>query len=74
VPDEVIADKIACGLLPRDTPLKAFIGKGSGGDCDGCGKPITRHQIEHEMDFPGDRTVYMHAGCAEIWGQATGNL
>ncbi len=67
----VILDKIAAGLLPRETPLKVWAGRGRGRVCDGCERQITADEVEHELDFSGGRTLRLHAACSDIWRRAT---
>jgi hypothetical protein len=54
-----IRAKIAAGRLPHppDPPERVWAGRGDGRICDGCDQPITRTQIEYEVDPPGGQTI-----------------
>jgi hypothetical protein len=73
MPNVLIPDKLARGLLPTGTPLKTFAGLGTGRPCDGCGRSVAPTDVEYELDFADDRTVRLHKECLAIWHQATRN-
>jgi hypothetical protein len=70
---QLIADKVLRRELPADKPLKLGAGRGNGRPCDGCEKPITTTEIEHELDQPGGLILRFHVACARFWQSATGN-
>ena len=71
MPERLIPDKIARGVLPTRAPLKVWVGNGSGRPCDGCGQTITPTDMEHELDFPGGARIRFHVRCAAIWRRET---
>jgi hypothetical protein len=56
------------GSLPVMRPERIAAGYGLGKKCDGCGRPITRDQIEYEID---DRRygvpLELHLECYVLW-------
>jgi hypothetical protein len=70
---QLIADKVVRRVLPAGKPLKLGAGRGNGRSCDGCEKPITMMEIEHELDLPGGLILRFHVACAGFWQSAMGN-
>jgi hypothetical protein len=68
---QLIADKIARGVLPSNKPLTLWAGHGSGRPCDACDKPIARTEFEYDLDLPGDLIIRFHDACAGFWQSAT---
>src|SRR5262245_52106818 len=67
----VVRSKIPSGALPSNGGQKVRAGLGSGRTCDGCDQPITREQVEHEVDVPG-RALRFHQPCLEAWRVLSG--
>jgi hypothetical protein len=61
-----IRSKLADGALPRERQGQLWVGYGSGAPCDGCDRPITPDQVEHEV-IAGRRTLRLHLDCLRIW-------
>ena len=73
MPQRLIADKVIRRELPSAKLLKLWAGYGKGRPCDGCDKPITTTEIEHEVDLPGGVILRFHVACTGFWRLATGN-
>jgi len=67
-----LADKLTRDLLPTAKPIRTWAGFGNGQVCDGCDDPISRSDLEHEIDFEGGRTVRFHVACAVLWQRMVG--
>ena len=64
----VIRDKLARGELRAGTPETVWGGKGTGHMCSGCNRPITRKDLEYEVDYPGACAVMrFHQTCLFVW-------
>jgi hypothetical protein len=68
----LIRERIRAGLLPSGRGDRTFGGPGSEAECDCCGEPIARHQIEFEVEFASShsacaRTLVAHRECHRIW-------
>jgi hypothetical protein len=63
----VVRQKIAAGILPNETPVKVWVGKGMGKPCDACGTTVTSADIEYETDQPDGRTLRFHQPCLAVW-------
>ena len=60
-----VLDAISSGRLPAIPPQKMYGGYvGSGRACNGCDQEM---EIEYEAHYDGDRTYYLHLGCAALW-------
>lgn len=66
---ELIRWKLVHGELPRDGAARIWAGYGRGEDCTACGLPISREDVEYELEFPqsSPRVVRLHRGCCEVW-------
>ena len=69
----VIQAKVAAGKLPRDKPVKMWVGPGAGKTCDGCDRAITKEQREYEWKPPGRPTIRLHHDCLQLWHAARMN-
>jgi hypothetical protein len=70
VSDEVgllIRSRLAAGTLPRAKPEKIWARLGNGKTCSGCDRPITRGEVEHEVDALDHGTGRFHRTCLDIW-------
>jgi len=78
VPDEpLLREKaraaIASGALPTRKADRTFGGNGSGAICPVCEEPVTREQVELELEFtrqgahPGLARYYLHQRCFAAW-------
>jgi len=63
----LIRSKLAAGTLPRVDAAKLWAGPGRGDACAGCDQPITRAEIEHEVDVPARGALRFHRNCLGIW-------
>jgi hypothetical protein len=63
----VVRHKIDSGILPTATPIKVWVGKGMGKQCDACALAVTSADIEYETDLPGGRTLRFHQPCLAVW-------
>ena len=70
---QLIADKIARGVLPSDKSLTLWAGHGSGRSCDACDKPIATTELEYDLDLAGDLILRFHGACAGLWQSTTRN-
>ena len=61
------------GKLPSRAPDRMWGGPGVGADCAVCGLPVTREQLEFEIQFardgdnPGLDTFHVHLRCFAAW-------
>jgi hypothetical protein len=61
------------GQLPRHDPDRTWGGPGVGAPCAVCGYPITREEIEYEVQFahdgatPGLARHHLHLRCFAVW-------
>ena len=62
-----IGAKIAAGLLPLATAGRQRIGKGSGCTCAACDGPITRADLEYEVNVGSRRMLRFHSNCVAAW-------
>jgi hypothetical protein len=71
----VILAKIRAGALPRplEGSSKSYAGKGTNRTCDGCDRPITPEDVEHEVDLADNRTLRFHHACFDVWRGVGGN-
>jgi len=78
VPDEpLLREKaraaIASGALPTRKADRTFGGNGSGAVCPVCEEPVTREQVELELEFirqgahAGLARYYLHQRCFAAW-------
>jgi len=64
---DTVRRKISNGVLPNNGSQKVWAALGSGRTCDGCDEPISREQVEHEVELLGHRTLRFHQPCLEAW-------
>jgi hypothetical protein len=64
-----IRKRIDRGELPvLRADYRISAGYGSGLNCLACGKPITRSQVEYEVEDPKDAALLgFHFGCHVLW-------
>ena len=60
-------ERIRAGLLPGSPPAARWAGPGSGKPCGVCDEPISRGDIEHELDFEDGKrlTARFHRECLD---------
>ena len=64
---------IRTGKLPNRQPDRTWGGPGVGASCTVCGKAVTKHQLEFEIQFardgdnPGLDKFHVHARCFAAW-------
>ena len=64
---------IQAGKLPSGTPDRTRGGPGVGADCTVCGLPVTKDQLEFEIQFardgdnPGLDKFHVHIRCFAAW-------
>ena len=66
-PVQMILDKLASGLLPRQDASKTFGGYGTGAPCAGCDLAIRPIEVEYELVFADGRAYAFHIACATLW-------
>jgi hypothetical protein len=66
-PVQMIRDKLATGLLPRQDATKTFGGYGRGAPCASCDLAIHASEVEYEVVFAHERSYAFHIECANIW-------
>ncbi len=68
---DAIRARVGAGRLPSDGEVQIFGGKGDGAVCACCDLPITRTQIQYDIELrsvDGTMTVMsMHLDCFEAW-------
>lgn len=63
-----IRTRIERGALPVFLPDRVSAGFGSGLKCLACGQPITRAQLEYEVEDTEDDTLLgFHSECHVLW-------
>jgi len=64
-----IRQRLQEGALPLRKPTRTWGGPGAGLDCEACDQPITKDQLEYEVQFDPDpvEPVHMHLGCFAAW-------
>ena len=77
MPDELLLrekarEAVRSGTLPTRQPDRTFGGPGSRMACAVCGEPVTRDQMEFEIEFDRDATpgfdrYYLHPRCYAAW-------
>lgn len=66
-------EAIRSGALPARPANRTFGGPGSGATCAVCGEPVTRNQMELEIEFnrhgtaPGLDRYHLHPKCFSAW-------
>jgi hypothetical protein len=64
---------IQAGRLPSRGPDRMWGGPGAGADCAICSVPVTRDEMEYEIEFcpdgdtPGPVTHHIHVRCFAAW-------
>jgi hypothetical protein len=64
---------IRSGALPHRRPERTWGGHGSGASCTICRAPVTRQEVEIEVEFahtaghPGGRQLTAHSRCFAAW-------
>ena len=78
MPDEQVLrakarEAVANGELPSRRPDRTWGGPGVGATCVVCGEPVTRQQMEFEIQFerdddnPGMDKYHIHLRCFAAW-------
>ncbi len=78
MPDEVLRreqarEAIQSGKLPSRLPDRTWGGPGIGAPCQICGEPVTKDQMEFEIQFahdgdaPGLDKFHVHIRCFAAW-------
>ena len=78
MPDELILREKArevgrSGKLPARRPDRTWGGPGVGAPCSVCGVPVTKDQLEFEIEFahngeyPGLNKFHVHVRCFVAW-------
>ena len=66
-------DAIRSGALPARAASRTFGGPGTGATCAVCGEPVTRTQMELEIELnrhgatPGLDRYHLHTKCFAAW-------
>jgi hypothetical protein len=69
---ECARERMKSGALQTRNPVASYAGNGSGALCALCEEPISKAEVEFELDFAdaGDAsraTIHMHFRCRRIW-------
>jgi hypothetical protein len=63
-----IRQRIDAGRLPVMIPKRISAGYGTESLCDACEQPITRKQVEYDIDdVPYGAPLSLHLGCHVLW-------
>jgi hypothetical protein len=57
-------------------PLRTWAGSGSGATCNLCGRSISVHEIEYEIELApseGARSLHFHFRCYRAWAAQSRN-
>ena len=72
---QLIQSRIDSGQLPRSRNYEVFGRKGDELPCACCDEPITRPEIEYDVEFSSDTgavaTLPMHAFCYRAWREVS---
>ena len=63
----LIAVRLASAILPKESPIRQWIGYGRSNTCDGCDLAIDAKQIEDEFEFATGRQIRLHRACTNEW-------
>src|SRR5262245_40434412 len=63
----IIARTLPAGRLPLSSVPIINGGPADGGNCDGCGKPMTSAQLAMAIPSGENLLVHLHADCFMIW-------
>ena len=70
---KVAREVLRAGKLPRQKPDHTWGGPGVGAPCAVCEKPVTRDELEYEVQFahdgasPGLDKYPLHLRCFAVW-------
>jgi hypothetical protein len=69
---EMAREAMQRGLLPNRRPDRSWGGRGNGADCTVCRSPVTKDELEFELEFarnedPGQDTYHIHVRCFRAW-------
>jgi hypothetical protein len=70
---KVAREVLRAGKLPRREPDRTWGGPGVGALCAVCEKPVTRDELEYEVQFahdgesPGLDKYHLHLRCFAVW-------
>jgi hypothetical protein len=78
MPDEPILraqarEAVKSGKLPARNPDRTWGGPGIGAPCAVCGKPVTKEEVEFQLEFAHDGTTpdldkyHLHLRCLAAW-------
>jgi hypothetical protein len=70
---DIIKSKVAMRALPSRRPREISVGEGVDEDCDGCGRPISRLDVQYSFEEE-NRAIRFHQKCLEVWHQHRGQL
>ena len=65
--ESVIARNLRAGRLPPCSVPIIKGGPGDGGNCDGCGKPLTSAQLVMAIPSSEQMFAHLHADCFSVW-------
>ena len=66
--EEMVHDKLRAGTLPREDPVKLWVGVGSGALCAVCEHRILPSEPEYEPEFrDAQPATLFHAECHDLW-------
>jgi hypothetical protein len=65
----IIHQKVAAGVLPKDTPVRMWAGYGTGKVCDACDLSTKKKDVEYDVDMADGRTFSFHQLCITLWHQ-----
>lgn len=67
----LIRSKLERRELPFERAERMWAGCGSGELCAGCDRPISRSEVEYELDFHSSSklgvTIRFHPSCCDLW-------
>lgn len=62
-----VRDKLAAGTLPREDPVKLWLGLGTGARCAACDETLRRSDSEYELQFERRPPILLHHRCHAMW-------
>ena len=65
--DKLSPDTDATTEITYRSRHRTWAGHGSGAACDLCRDPITREEIEYEVEESGKDSIRMHFACYQRW-------
>lgn len=74
IPEDLLRQKIAAGLLPCGPCQVVWAGPGAGRPCAVCDRAVGAEETEYECDQADCSVIYFHYECYARWDAACRQL